>query len=167
MTIAVDPASVTGGIFTGPGRNELRFTANFNIQRQSSTVAPVDFGSNVPNAGLSIDSPLPLSTTSRLQFSVAFGLDLTPGLTSDQAFFIRPTNLTLSTSVDATNLSGNSKIGILATQLVGGNLDLDASVQVGFINPDLDPLGNITLAELKENPIDVIAFGSSWNLVGR
>ena len=98
---------------------------------------------------------------------MAFGLDLTPGLTSDQAFFIRPTNLTLSTSVDATNLSGNSKIGILATQLVGGNLDLDASVQVGFINPDLDPLGNITLAELKENPIDVIAFGSSWNLVGR
>ncbi len=157
LTITVNPASVTGGIVTGPGRNELQFAASFSIQRQNTSAVPVNFGTNVANAGLFVASSLPLTTTSQLQFTLAFGLDLRPGLTTDQSFFIRPSNLSIGTSIDAVSLTGDSKIGLLQAQLAGGNLDLDASVQIAFTNPDLDPLGNITLAELKQNPIEVIA----------
>jgi hypothetical protein len=158
LTITVNPASVTGGLVTGPGRNELRFTADIAVQRQNSLTIPVDFGSNVAHAGLTVESSLPLAVSSQLQLSLAFGLNLLPGLTNDQAFFIRPTNFSLGTSVDGTNLSGNAKIGLLASQFVGGSLDLDARVSVSLANIDLDPHGNITLAELNQNPIDVIAF---------
>ncbi len=136
----------------------MRFTADFVIQRQAALSLAVNFGSNVEQAGLKIESALPLSVTSQLQFSLAFGLNLLPGLSSDEAFFIRPNNFSLGTSIDGTNLSGSSKIGLLASQLTGGNIDLDARVQVQLTNIDLDPHGNITAAELKQNPLTVMAF---------
>ncbi len=158
LTITVNPANVTGGLVSSGLQNELQFQFAFEVVRQSSTNLAIDFGPSVAAMGWGLDGPLSLPLASRLQFGLTFGLDITPGLTSDQAFFIRPGSLSLGSSVNANNLNVPSKVGLLSASLIGGNLDLNATVGIAFTNPDLDALGNITLSELKGNPVDVIGF---------
>ncbi len=157
LTIAVNPTSVTGGLVVDGPRTELQFTADFQVTRLTNLNSKVDFGSSVANVGLSIDAELPIPIASQLSIAMTFGLDLTPGLTNDQSFFIRPTSLSLGTSVDTNSLAAPSKVGLLATQLIGGTIDMDARLNVALVNPDLDPLGNITLEELKGTAVNAIA----------
>ncbi len=109
-TITVDSAGVTGGLVSCTSANELQFTFQFSVLERNTSNLQLDFGPEVAAAGLSIDGPLPIPIESHLNFSLTFGLDLTPGLTGDQSFFVRPTELALGTEVVATNLTSPAKL---------------------------------------------------------
>ncbi len=147
LAITVNPASVTGGLLTGGGDNELQFNLTFDAVRTSSM--GLNLGQQVVDAGLTLDSAARVSLNSTLHFVLTFGVDLTVGIPPDQQFFIRSQSLALGSSVHTTTLSTPAKIGLLGAAISNGSLDLTAGVSVALINPDADSKGNLTLEELQ------------------
>ena len=138
--------NVSGGKSTVPGANELIFNLEFQADRSISTNPSL----GPEGDALGIDFSSSINADATLTFDFSFGVDQTNGLTDEQAFFIRVNSL--DTEVDANIAAvttGPMSIGFFDATLTSGNLTLDADLAVAFNNPDSDPNGNLTLAELQ------------------
>jgi hypothetical protein len=147
LTVTVDPASVSGGL-TDPDGKELQFNLDFQATR-TQTVA-LNLGPNGDMNGLRLDAAATATLSATLHFNVTFGFDLTPGLSEAQAFFIRPHALSLTGSIHASNVNFAAHVGFLDLGVQNGTINLDGSVSVRFTNST----GNITLADLRNTPLD-------------
>ena len=81
-------ANVTGGLNTDPGTNELLF--NFEFDADRSLMANVSLGPIGDALGIALSSQIGVDAS--LAFDVSFGVDLTTGLSPEEAFFIRVSN---------------------------------------------------------------------------
>lgn len=178
----IDPLSVSGEEITNAaGHPELRIDLSLHLDGFAGQI-PLDFSTQLSSLGLSFSSSGKVDFATALNLDFSFGVDLTPGLSDAQAFFINVNNLSASAHVSAGVLpqgqndlissgAGNSgggdpdggghtdqltgapinvdfHLGFLDAQIVNGSVALDATVQVNVIDPDNDPDGNISLAEL-------------------
>ena len=146
LTVTVASASVSGGEVT-PQENELQFNLAFCATRTTTTA--LDLGSNATTYGLSFPGTANVQLTTRLAFSLAFGLELQSNLAPADAFFIRDTSLTVSASAQLTNANFSGQVGLLDVGVQGGSLALSASVGVAFSPPDVNAANNITLTDLE------------------
>jgi len=148
--VTLTVTGVSGGKSTVPGDNELVF--NLVLQADRSLVANPILGPEGDALGIDFSSTINADATLTLDFS--FGVDLSVGLTDEQAFFIRVNSF--DTDVDANVAAlptGAMSIGFFDAALTSGNMALDADLGVGLTNLDLDPNGNITLEELQGNSL--------------
>ncbi|MEX0643625.1 MAG: DUF1467 family protein [Pirellulales bacterium] len=152
VQIAVDPASVQGGFFATPAGNELRF--DLVLQATRTTRVPFDLGAEIDEIGLKLGADAVVDVHATLEFDFSFGFDLTDGLAADEAFFIRVDGLTARLGIDATDVAFGAQLGFLSVGVAGGTIDLDTELTLGFINPDADPKGNITLGEIEGTSIE-------------
>ena len=146
---AVPHVSVTGSA-TG---SEIALTVQLD-----APVAPTTGKIDVVDAanGIQAQTPLEVSVGEHLKFNFTFGLDLTPGLSASEAFFIRvPDNgLVLSAAGHKANIAGfDASVGFLDVTFGDGTanskIDLDADVNVRFTNSEVNADGKITLSELQ------------------
>ncbi len=152
--ITVNPANVTGGRLSSPQGDEIQF--NLKLELSRSTLVGLNLGQQLTDTGLKLDAPIQVPQSSNASFTFTFGLDLAPGLSAAQSFFIRPQALSLSTAVNASSISANAKLGLLANQVQNASIQLEAAIGVSVLNPDSDAKGNITWSELSENSVYAI-----------
>src|SRR5579884_4084888 len=156
--VTFNVSNVTGGELSNAQGNELQF--NLTVAATRTTTSNVDLGSGAQTYGLSID-PAKVNLNTALTFAFTFGLDLTPGLAPSDAFFIRDNQarqgLTMSASVQTSNLNVGAHIGFLDAQVQNGAIDLVASQGVQLNDTDNDPKGNITLTEMQGTPLSALA----------
>ncbi len=142
--------NVTGGKSTVPGTNELIFNLEFGAARSLMTNPSL----GPQGEALGIDFSSQIAVGADLTFNFSFGVDLASGLSDEEAFFIR--NVDLDAEIDANVASlatGPMSIGFFGAVVASGNLMIDAQLGVSLANPDADPAGNITLAELQDTSL--------------
>jgi len=142
-------STVTGsGIFGAAGQEELRYdlVLDFQWTRQ--------IGLDLGVAGSDGLYLLDAGAQARfgLVLDLALGVDLRPGLTPANAFFIRPDDLRASFDLHA-GLDAEIAIGFLGANIEGGRIDVDADLALRILNPDSDAQGRITLTELQATPL--------------
>lgn len=148
--VLVNVANVTGGLNTDPGTNELLF--NFNFDADRSLMANVGLGPIGDALGIALSTQIGVDAS--LALDVSFGVDLTTGLSPEEAFFIRVSNFAAHLDAAAASLaSGPMRLGFFGAALASGNMAMDADLDVSLANPDADPQGNITLAELQDTSL--------------
>jgi Ca2+-binding RTX toxin-like protein len=181
VSFTVDQGAISGGLFTNDaGHREMRFDVALNLA--GSTEVPLDFSSQFSSLGLSFDSDTVLDLSTSLDLAFSFGLDLTPGLTDAQAFFVRVDEASaeghlragattvkspIATSNHLFNEAGLNfglQLGLARAEVVNGSVLAVARLELTLDNPDDDAAGNVTLKELRETPlgdlVDVSLDGS-------
>src|SRR3989475_11568549 len=126
--------------------HELLF--NFNFHGEKTATLPIDLGVDASGLGLSVDASAGLNLTTKFDFDFTVGIDLTPGLSPSDAFFIRVSKLEATGRIDATNLNFGIRAGFLGAGVQNGTAHLNATLSATFNNPDHDSAGRITLGEL-------------------
>ena len=89
-----------------------------------------------------------ISGTAGLTMDFTFGVDLTPGLTASEAFFIEVNQLSagLDLAADFSGSPVSANLGLLGVDFQSGMLDLDAMIEVAIQDPDGS--GQVTVSEL-------------------
>jgi len=156
IQITVAAGSAEGGL-TDPDADYLLFEVDLEAVRTYSVAVSLGprgdemglaFGpASAPNAVL-----VDLATTLVLNFT--FGVDLTPDLSAEEAFLIRVDDFELSAEVLTSSPTGDMVVGFYDARVTSSTLSLDAALDVTLNNPDSDPDGNLTLAELKDTDLD-------------
>lgn len=173
IAFGIDPLSVQGGIYTVGNHQEMRFTLDLNMDGFSKALA-VDFSGALSSLGLSFSSSGKVNLDTSLDLSFSFGVDLTPGLSDADAFFINLYNMSASAHIGAGNfppddssdskeedadgantdqmssdgLNFDANIGFLDAKVVNAAFELNADATVKLNDPNPSD-GHITLAELK------------------
>lgn len=149
--VTLTVSNVSGGKSTASGDNELIF----NLELQADRSLSIHPSLGPEGDALGIDLAPTINADASLIVDFSFGVDLTDGLTDEQAFFIRVNSF--DTSVDASIGSlptGAMSIGFLAATLTSGNMSLDANLSLALSNPDSDSQGNLTLEELQDTSLN-------------
>src|SRR5262249_23738095 len=121
----------------------------------------ISFGENFASLGLRLDASAAVDVTSEFDLRFSFGFDLTPGLSEDQAGFVRVQHLTFGVHVHATGVSAGVNVGLLAAQIH----DRDASASATLANPDHDPQGNLPIREMNETALaDLVSVSATGSL---
>lgn len=81
-------------------------------------------------------------------------MDLTPGLSADDAFFLKFDSFDLAGDIHATGLNFAVSVRIPGRSFSGGSVNLDADVQINVANPDADAAGHVTLGELQGTTLE-------------
>lgn len=140
----INVSNVTGGV----QGNDLQFGMTLSVT--GTTSVPVDLGTGASSFGLGLDASAQLSLNTSLSFSFTFGIDLTPGLSLGDSFFVNIGTLTAGVSLAANNLNLGLHAGFIDAEVVNGNVNLNASLGLQFNNPNGGgPGGNITLNGLQ------------------
>jgi hypothetical protein len=122
---AVAGVNVTGS--ADNGQAALQISIDSAVTASSGTI-------DIVSAADGITSKNTLAVSGQLKFDFVLGLDLTPGLVAEEAFFIRVPNDGLALSVQAQR-SGNAafagRVGFLDVSLAGAStIDLAAAIKV-------------------------------------
>jgi len=152
--------------------DEISFALTFHGS-STKTGLSLDPGVGLLGVGLSLASSPTVDLNSSLDFVFSFGLDLTPPALPGQLppphqFFIRVTSLGAAASVNATDLADTAgRIGILDVTVKDGTFKLDAGITAVAHNPDSDPDGLITAAELSSAAIsDLFSLSATGSVTG-
>ena len=133
VRVTVDPLSVTGGRLTDVSGDEFQFSLAFDAVRTIST--GLNLGQQVADAGISLDPAARVSLDASLRFIFTFGVNLTPGLPTNQRFFIRPQTISLGEMVHEASFTAPAKVGLLATLLLCGKASQEHPlVDRGIVN---------------------------------
>ncbi len=138
-----------GGIFGTPGQEELRY--DMVLDFQWTRALGLDLGVAVSDQLYLLDTSAEGDLDMELDLSL--GVDLTPGLAPDDAFFIRPSALRMSFDLHVVDLNSGIAVGFLGADIHDGQIDAEADLAVAVANPDGDAQGRITLAELEATPL--------------
>jgi Ca2+-binding RTX toxin-like protein len=121
-----------------------------------ASVAPTSSFLDLDNAANGIQARTSVDVGEHTKFNFTFGVDLTPGLSASEAFFIRAgaDGLVLSADGHRASVPGFAgHVGFLDATFgdgtAGSKIDLDADVSVAFTNPTVNADGKITLSELQ------------------
>jgi Ca2+-binding RTX toxin-like protein len=121
ITFGVDPLSINAGLFTNAtGNQELRFDLATQILGTASDIS-LDFGADLESLGLNFKSSGVVHLDTKLDLNLSFGIDLTPGLSDSDAFFITVNDLSASARVSA----GRPDQGVEGVEGEEGEVDAD------------------------------------------
>ncbi|MEX2093005.1 MAG: NosD domain-containing protein [Pirellulales bacterium] len=164
LIIDVDSMTVSGGRDDISGDEELVFGLTLVAMRSIATHPSL--GLKGEALGLAFDATYGAVLEMTLDFS--FGMDLSAGLAPEDAFFVRINDWDTTVAATPTFASSSSmRAGFLDATLVGGSMSLSAAIDVDVANPDADPQGDITLAELDpDNLAAMISTGTSGSASG-
>ena len=99
---------------------------------------------------MSLDASAKADATATIDLNFSFGMDLTPGLALEDAFFIQVNDLKIGAIVSASNVKFDGKLGFLEVQVGDGTaasaINLSLNFDVVLHDPNGD--GKITGAEL-------------------
>ena len=117
--VTLSVTNVSGGQSTAPGDNEIVFNIEFQADR-SLSVNP-SLGPDGEALGIGFGSTIGADAT--LTFNFSFGIDLTSGLSDEEAFFIRAASLTMELDANVPALpTGPMSIGFFEAQTHLGQL---------------------------------------------
>jgi hypothetical protein len=104
VIFGIDPGSVTAGIHTAAdGHQELRVDLKVEIEGFAGEI-PLDFAQEVGSLGMTLTGDGKIDLETGMDLTMSFGVDLTPGLSDAQAFFIK---------VDDLSFDGHARAGII------------------------------------------------------
>ena len=141
---------------------ELRFDVFIEVQRDSLGI-PLNLGANALSLGLDADASATLDLETNLLFDLSFGLDLTDGAVDSDDFFIRSSDgLILQAAITTTDLNIDLNFGFIDLVVDSGSVDLDAELNIQWLNPDADAKGNISFQELQNTDLtDLLAISTT------
>ena len=85
--------------------------------------------------------------TTTLDMNFSFGLDLTPGLSPGDAFFVNISSMSVAVTIDASSVNFGIREGFLDAGVKNGTIEMLASIGMSFQNPNTsNGSGNITLS---------------------
>ena len=125
---------------------ELLVTAPWNV-------APSDLGAI---ERYTLEAPPVIDLKNDVTFAFSFGLDLSPGLTPEDSFFVSDGAAgklaAISTVIDegapGNPLDLHLRVGFLGEVTADARINYVVNSSFDLLNPDGDPLGRTTLAEL-------------------
>jgi len=139
--------------------NEMHFGLILSPSKSASL--PIDLGSN--DLGFVATSTPAVNFNTSLNLNFQFGLDLTPGLSAAESFFVRVNSFTAHGGVTATGLNFGAAMGFLGANVTNGTASLNADVSVALTDPNAN--GKITLTELQGTTLGSLANLSATSLL--
>ncbi len=137
--------SISGGLASEPA-SELRFELTVHDVQMTERLR-LDFGAQGDLLGLASDTVLDAEVIGSVDLSLAFGINLNPDLSTEQAFFVRGTEIDVSVDMNTLDAAVELTVGFLdASAIVGIHLDAEAQITLNDVVPD--DLQNVTLSEL-------------------
>ncbi|MBA2706294.1 MAG: hypothetical protein H0U59_00635, partial [Gemmatimonadaceae bacterium] len=100
VLFGIDPSSVIGALTNDNGHQELRFDLALSVDAFRDQLT-LDFGADAESLGLKFDANATVNLAAKLNLDFAFGVDLTPGLSDEEAFFLQIDDLSLNARVSA------------------------------------------------------------------
>ena len=160
------PLTVSGGYYEDT--NELRFDIGMDFSQEFDF--DLDMGSDFSNLGLTIEGDMSVRLKLYVKFDISFGLDmnnLLNGLPLNPAedVFIKvgEARFGVAIALEDMNFTISADIGGATgtLEVVDGNITLDASVNVGFTDPDWD--GKLRISQLS-SILSIMTFEPHGNL---
>ncbi|TWU57910.1 dockerin type I domain-containing protein [Rubripirellula reticaptiva] len=143
--LTADGGLVGGGLFVTGDEwcFDLRYEKSFG-----STVLVNNLGDDAEALEITVSSPAEILVAGRVIYDFTFGIDLTAGLSDEQAFFVRDASIAVNADVDDNDASIDLLVGYLGSDDSSLDIDLQSKVLIEFVDVDPDPLNNVTLSEL-------------------
>lgn len=127
--------------------SELRFDVEISDQATLAEVA-IDLGIEADTIGLRATSNLSADLIVDVQYTMSFGVLLDTSLTAEQAFFLRDTSIHVGANLHTSAAPTDLDIGILDTDGIFQQFDVDFDVELTLNDVVPDPQQNITLSEI-------------------
>ncbi|QEG01889.1 Bifunctional hemolysin/adenylate cyclase precursor [Stieleria maiorica] len=129
--------------------NQLLFEVDINEIRTATQ--QIDLSRLQDESVLRIDASqeVTVSVESGVDLRLRFGLDLDPEIDSIDSFFIEPTEMVFSSSVNAGDLILDADVGFLSMNTSSGAMDVDVQVKAELSDPDQGSSPRITSAQLR------------------
>ncbi|RPI46984.1 MAG: LEPR-XLL domain-containing protein, partial [Betaproteobacteria bacterium] len=138
--------------------DELRFDVVLDVNR-ALTNLKINIGATQDGTQITTDAAGTVDAAANLSLDFSFGFDLDSQLAPQEAFFVDIDAFDASVVANEAGLDFGANIGFLGTNVAGGSFNLDAALALGLSNPDNDPEGHITLAELVGTTLEgLVAF---------
>lgn len=142
--------------------DEIRFDVDFDAARD--LVLPLRLGDAAVAAGIDLDAELDLLASISLDFD--FGMDLDPGLSPEEAFFLDIDEFRASIAIDGfvdggvetPTLDTGFDLGFVEAKIVGGSLEFVAALD---LDPDTSGDGVVSLEELLSSGLSPDALASA------
>jgi Ca2+-binding RTX toxin-like protein len=154
VTVTVLPGSATGGIYRTESGDEFRFHLALKATRTQSGL-PIELDSTAGELGLIPGNDALVDLNHELILDFAFGYDLREEAQSDP-FFIQVAELSTTSRIDELNAEFELNVGLLGANVVGGSIELMASVEAQFASPNVQ--GTMTGDQLAQSDLDVLAI---------
>jgi len=148
-TRAKDPGDLIVGVSdaaVSAAGNELVIDLVLHAER--TTNLPISLDSAGNDFGFDLDLSMPTDLTTELDLNLRFGVDLTEGLSPEEAFFVRVTGFSAGLSANLPDIDASARAGFLEVAVVDGTLNLQAGLEVAFGNGGRLTLGDLTAASL-------------------
>ncbi|MCA9139007.1 MAG: right-handed parallel beta-helix repeat-containing protein, partial [Planctomycetales bacterium] len=128
--------------------DQLLFEVDINEIRTTNQLLDLSRLQDESKLRMDVSQDITVSVDSGVELRLRFGLDLTPGLNPADSFFIEPTNVVFSNSVNSGDLVMNADVGFLSMNTTAGQMGVDVHVSADLSDPSDDALNRITSAEL-------------------
>ena len=153
LNISVNPAGILGNLTD----TEINFS--LPLEATLPSLGSLNLGAVLAQYQMGLPSDINLDVLANLSMDMTFGLSLTAGVPSPDGFFVRPGDFDLGAAFGSLNplladIDMPLGLGFLDADIVDGALQMLANVDFDFHNPDADPLGNFSLDELFNTPLD-------------
>ncbi len=152
LDVLVDPAAVVGAWVD----SEISFSLPF--QALLRPPSGVDLDDALGALGFTSGAEFALDALGSLTLDLTFGFDLSEGLGQAEQFFLRPVEMLLEADLSGADFDlPDLRMGFMDLGITHGSISLSGLADVSFVNPDADLLGRITLDELRNTAMDVLA----------
>jgi hypothetical protein len=149
-------SAVTGDQYGNVVRFDLVLDASRTLEDVSLSIPATADGMPVTSEAGVFD------LTGSLQLNFSFGVDLTPGLSVDDAFFVKFNTFAVKGDIQANAIDFDVSVGFLGATVNQGSINLNADLRVQVGNPDGDAAGHVTLAELYGTDLgNLVSFDTS------
>ncbi len=132
--------------------NEYRFDLTYETRAMETR--SLNLGRAAASGGIQLQGDVNVALDAGATFAISFGLNLTPGLTPTEAFFVDIRQLELSANASAVGINTPLQVGFVEASVQGGSLNLSAALLLDTVNDPTD--GNLTLEDLLTHPLSTL-----------
>lgn len=132
------------------GNPELKFNFEYNAERD--TTFAIDLGREAAELGVQLDANAQFDLSAQMNLDAALGLSIIDG---GADFFLDVNRFDVGGFIDATDLNFGVDIGFLEAAVSGGSIQLDAGLDLAFIDQDSNGANRLSLAELDTSQTDI------------
>ncbi len=156
LALTVNQAKTGGGEISTAYGSTYEYELAFALTRALSGTG-VDLGENWRGLNIKADASGSVTFSATANVDLYFGLGQAGYTPAANAFYTRFNTLSVGGSASATGMNFGIDIGMLGGQVSGGSLSVNALAGVTVMDPDADPAGAITIAELTGTPVASLA----------